>query len=281
VPRILVVSNDLVQQRMAGPAIRAYELARQLAAAGLDVTLTTPGSTDLDEPSLRLVAYDDERLRALAAEHDVLVVQGWVIDHHHWLRDTAAALVVDLYDPIPLEGLVHFERKDPVFQLAVHENTLGVMNEQIRLGDFFLCASERQRDYWLGMLTALNRINPPTYAADPTLRNLMDVVPFGIPERPPQPVGPVMRGVIAGIDSSDLVLLWGGGIYDWFDPLTLVRGVARGAQHALVVARQPRTAYDKHGGAVAAEVPPVAVEGFRRGVGAGAGAKETEGTAGT
>ena len=27
-------------------------------------------------------------------------------------------------------------------------------------GDFFICASENQRDYWLGALTATNRVNP-------------------------------------------------------------------------------------------------------------------------
>ena len=32
-----------------------------------------------------------------------------------------------------------------------------------------------------------------------------------------------MKGVLPGIAASDRLLLWGGGIWDWFDPLTVIR----------------------------------------------------------
>ena len=38
-----------------------------------------------------------------------------------------------------------------------------VLNEQLARGDFFLCASDKQRDFWLGQLAAVGRINPVTY----------------------------------------------------------------------------------------------------------------------
>src|SRR5207244_1616744 len=37
----------------------------------------------------------------------------------------------------------------------------------------------------------------------------------------------VLKGVVPGIREADFVLLWGGGIWNWFDPLTLIRAVAR------------------------------------------------------
>jgi glycosyltransferase involved in cell wall biosynthesis len=37
---------------------------------------------------------------------------------------------------------------------------------------------------------------------------------------------PGIKGVVPGISSKDKVVLWGGGIYNWFDPLTLIRAVA-------------------------------------------------------
>ena len=37
----------------------------------------------------------------------------------------------------------------------------------------------------------------------------------------------MLRGVVDGIDDDDFVLVWGGGIYNWFDPLTLIRGVGK------------------------------------------------------
>jgi glycosyltransferase involved in cell wall biosynthesis len=93
-----------------------------------------------------------------------------------------------------------------------------------------VCASEKQRDLWLGSLAALGRLTPEQYGADPTLRSFIDVVPFGIPQDSPQSRGRVLKGVIPGIGESDKVLLWGGGIWNWFDPLTVIRAVAELAQ---------------------------------------------------
>jgi glycosyltransferase involved in cell wall biosynthesis len=137
-----------------------------------------------------------------------------------------ACLVVDLYDPFPLEMLVLGERDPPEVRARSQRDAMLCLNEQLRQGDFFLCASEKQRDFWLGALGTLNRINPATYAADPGLRSLIAVVPFGIPAAPPRKLGPGPREVLPGIGKRDLVLLWGGGVYNWFDPLTLIRGVA-------------------------------------------------------
>ena len=39
-----------------------------------------------------------------------------------------------------------------------------------------------------------------------------------------------MKGVLSGIAPSDRLLLWGGGIWNWFDPLTVIRAVGRLAE---------------------------------------------------
>src|SRR5690606_9131553 len=93
-----------------------------------------------------------------------------------------------------------------------------VLNEQLALGDFFLCASERQRLFYLGQLAALGRVNPSTYENDPHLRGLLDIAPFGLDSTPPIHERDVLKGVVPGIRSSDKLLLWGGGLYSWFDP---------------------------------------------------------------
>lgn len=80
---------------------------------------------------------------------------------------------------------------------------------------------------WLGHLAAVGRINPFTYAADDTLRNLIDVVPFGISDEKMSPTAHGIKGVVDGISANDKVVLWGGGIYNWFDPLTLIRAMAK------------------------------------------------------
>jgi hypothetical protein len=67
--------------------------------------------------------------------------------------------------------------------------------------------------------------------ADPGLRQLIDVVPFGCPASPPGREQPGLRGTIGGIGDDDTILLWTGGLWDWLDPLTLIRAMPRVIEH--------------------------------------------------
>jgi glycosyltransferase involved in cell wall biosynthesis len=227
--RVLVISHDYVRRSMAGPGIRCFELARQLHLAGQDVVLAAPNSTDLDPQPFPIEVWHsgiNGNLQELSRGTDVIVVQGFVLEHNMFLAKSGARLVVDLYDPFHVEFIAsytHDAEANKVDWLSV----LATLNDQLRMGDFFLCASERQRDFWLGMLSALNRVTPVTYAADATLRSMIDLVPFGISTDPPVRREPRIRGRVPGIGDGDFLLLWGGGIYNWFDPLTPIRAIAR------------------------------------------------------
>jgi hypothetical protein len=80
------------------------------------------------------------------------------------------------------------------------------------------------------MLSARGAIDSGIYAADPTLRQLIDVVPFGLPSHRPRHTHKVLKGVHPAIDEDDLVILWGGGTWDWFDPLSAVEAFAQVVQ---------------------------------------------------
>ncbi|UCC65357.1 MAG: glycosyltransferase [Anaerolineae bacterium] len=223
--RVLIVSHDVVDHCMAGPAIRAWEFARQLGAHN-EVTLAIPNETSLTGEGFVLIRYDRQGLRELAAEANCTIVAGLTLAQHPFLRQVSPVLVVDIYDPFVLENLQLFAEQSMNLRLEDHQRLARAMNNQLLQGDFFICASEEQRDYWLGALSALGRIAPYTYDADPTLRALIDVVPFGLPDALPQHRQPVIKGILPGIGLDDKVLLWNGGIYNWLDPLTLIRAVA-------------------------------------------------------
>jgi glycosyltransferase involved in cell wall biosynthesis len=53
------------------------------------------------------------------------------------------------------------------------------------------------------------------------------VCPFGLSAEPPRRTRPAIKGVVPGIDPGDKVILWAGGVYNWFDPLTLIKAVDR------------------------------------------------------
>src|SRR5690606_15325476 len=106
-------------------------------------------------------------------------------------------------------------------------HTNHVLKEQMRRADFMLCASAKQRDFWLRQLAAVGRVNPVTYDGDESLARLLAILPFGIRDQQPVQSYSGLRGKIPGIGPDDKVVLWGGGVYTWFDPLTLVRAVDR------------------------------------------------------
>lgn len=181
---------------MAGPGIRYWEIAAALRRRGIEATLVSPPHR--------------EDLVAVAARHDSLLVTGPVLEQHPALKGLGVPLAIDWYDPFLFENLA---RGVPMEQ---HEGGVRTLAEQARCGDFFVCASERQRDLGLGMLAAWGRLCPQTYAADPTFRGLIDVVPFGVASRPPARIGAKADGGM---------VVWNGGLWDWFDPLTAIRAI--------------------------------------------------------
>ncbi|MBU0495891.1 MAG: glycosyltransferase [Chloroflexi bacterium] len=226
--RVLVVSHDVVGQRMAGPAIRCWEFARALQPH-CQVTLAAPNQPDGPLPdgvAFRKYEYSGPGVREAAENQDVLVLSGLTLSSYPFLATMNIPIVLDVYDPFNLENLQFLSYREAESRGADHNHVLALLTHQLLHADFFLCASEKQRDYWLGLLSALNRVNPLTYADDSTLRRLIDVVPFGVPDAPPVQARPVLKGVYPGIGPTDRVILWGGGVYNWFDPLTLIRAIA-------------------------------------------------------
>lgn len=223
--RIVVATADTLTRRMAGPAIRAWNIAIALSMEHDVELVTTSGRCDISHPRFRTRSVDDRVLRQLERWCDVFVFQGWVMSGRPYLESSKKIIVADIYDPLHLEQLEHGREGGEVARRREVQGATGLLNDQVRRGDFFMCASEKQRDFWLGQLASLGRVNPVTYDQDKTLRSLIAIVPFGISDDPPVRSAPAMKGVVPGIGLDDRVILWGGGIYNWFDPLTLIRAI--------------------------------------------------------
>jgi len=224
--RVLVLTGDTLAARMAGPAIRALQIAKSLAGDH-EVVLATTSGCDLkrsDFTARRVATQAD--MAELERWADVIVFQGYLMHEYPVLRASTKPIVVDMYDPFHLEQLEQAKDLGPEARRNVVQSATGVLNEQILRGDFFLCASEKQRDFWLGQMAGLGRVNPAVYDRDETLGSLISVVPFGVEDQPPVATRRSVKGVLPGIGVDDKVVLWGGGIYNWFDPLTLIRAMA-------------------------------------------------------
>ena len=209
---------------MAGPAIRNWGFARSLSKV-CDVTLLTPNEDHPLGDGFKVTCHkgDDRIVRVLADSHDVILFQGYALAHFPSIAKSGKPLVVDLYDPFTLETLHINSHREIEDRVRANRADLNVLTLQIAIGDFFVCGHQRQLDFWLGMLSAANRLNPQNSDADPTFRKLIDVVPFGVPPKKARHTRQVLKGVHPGISKTDKVVMWIGGIWDWFDPLTPIR----------------------------------------------------------
>lgn len=222
---VLLITGNPIASKMAGPAIRVVQLGKQISTIANVIVVSTDSCT-IEDNQIDLGFADSKRLKQLSKWADVIITQGFVLAENTWLREEANLLISDLYDPMHLEHLEDAISGD--FNKSVSQDvlqTIAAINLQVRLSDFFLCASEKQRDYWLGHLGALGRINVSNYLSDSSFRDLIDVVPFGIDADFVSTNTHPIRKSIHGIEQDDFVLIWGGGIYNWFDPETLIRAI--------------------------------------------------------
>ncbi len=223
--RVLLLCPERIRRIMAGVGIRFTEMARSLAR-DFEVTLAIPNQPeeDLGGGAFRALRYDARNLAELCRAADAVVLHAHVSNEYfaHALQEDAEErpLVIDLYDPFPIENLNYFSTLGD----EPYRHDRATLERQLDHGDLFLCSSDEQRLFYLGMLYARGRLNPQTYFDDFELHNLVRVVPFGLPAAPPAAGEPVLRGVVPGIGADDPVVLF-GGIYDWYDPMLLIRAL--------------------------------------------------------
>jgi glycosyltransferase involved in cell wall biosynthesis len=228
--RILVLSRGVVGQTMGSPGIRCYHMARVLAEQLPEarVTLSIPNESDLPAPHPRVRVVRHRRqwpslLQML--RHDIIISRNF--PPQALLIFPCRRLALDFYVAFSIEWLALSQRVlDPTHRRLWMTSRRHYVDAQLTLADYVLCSHERQRDLWVGALSALGLIPPSTYDADITLRRLIDVIPYGVQPGRPHHARQVLKGVVPGIREADKVLIWNGSIMEWFDAQTVIRAMA-------------------------------------------------------
>jgi glycosyltransferase involved in cell wall biosynthesis len=211
---LLVCPEPLGHGRPAGVGIRFLEMAKVLRAAGHDVTLLSRDAGDVE--GCRVDAITPQTLQRHTRESDVAVVQGHAANDL-FAHGESIPTVVDLYDPFIIENLHYFASRGA--EVFTHDH--ATLMQSLLRGDLFLCASEAQRLFYLGVLLAVGRVNPVAFESDPHFDSLIRVAPFGVPEATNAPPAAAVR--------HDVLF---GAIYDWYDPILAIDAVSI-ARHSL------------------------------------------------
>lgn len=224
---ILIVCNDALGSKMAGPSIRCVEMAKVLSSQFL-VAVTATKINDFATPDFITYEHSSPRFLNDVRSADVIIIQGDALKAHPFLKKSPGVLIADLYCPVPLE----YHQTSVNIDIAQRGRTSGFLSrmllEQLVYADHFLCASRKQEDFWLGALMLAGRVNPYRWphASQADVSDLISQLPFGLPRERPAMQRHAIRAQF-GIAAEDFVMVWGGGIYQWFDPLTIIRAVHR------------------------------------------------------
>lgn len=204
---LLVCPEPLGHRQPAGIGVRFLEMARALRSDGHHVAILSPDGGTVEGAVTAVLtpqAIHDETGRA-----DVAIVQGHAANDL-FAHSRGLPTVVDLYDPFIIENLHYYrERGAEVF---THDHAT-LVNSLVH-GDFFLCASEAQRLFYIGLLLGTGRVNPALFDEDPRLSSLIAIAPFG-----------VQRWSAGDLARESHAILF-GGIYDWYDPILAIDAVA-------------------------------------------------------
>jgi glycosyltransferase involved in cell wall biosynthesis len=198
--KIVVATPDVVGERMAGPGIRAWHLARELAkiAPTTLIAKIESGAPPASAGSgLHLVDRDSAEATSLLRSAEVLVGQP-ARGFRRFRRDQKIAY--DLFDPTVLELRELYGNKPSLRQrihLAAEWSRLAAA---LGRGDLLICAAAQQRKFY----GSLQSNDAPWIE-----------VPFGIDLEETRvcekPHGPVV--------------IWGGGVWEWLDPRTAIDAV--------------------------------------------------------
>lgn len=208
--RILVLVPGAPGGRAAGPEIRAWELARALAADHPVTAVVRRGAVGWRD-GVRVVRWTRRAILREVLRHDA-VLSGCLPPFVLAVKPVRPFVAIsDQYDPLENElALLDDGRyRDRELRAAVAAREL-----QLRHADLVLCAAERQRE-------ALLQVWPDRAGAPPPL-----VVPFGLPPAPLPPRGRPLRERFSEIAQDDTLVLWWGSIWRWLDAATAIRAVA-------------------------------------------------------
>jgi glycosyltransferase involved in cell wall biosynthesis len=212
--RILLVVYGPIAERMSAPEIRGWEMAKVLSRHH-DVTVAAPGELHDGRDGIRMVSSDRRTLIAEARAHDVLIVPRIPPYLFAALAGTDVTVVADLYNPFEEE---HAELTGSRAIRREIELTRVANRMQLRNSDLLLCAVEPQRERLVAALDALG----PGIRRPP-----VEVVAFGLPEDPPPPARRPLRERFPEIRPDDVVILWWGNVWRWFDATTALQAFAR------------------------------------------------------
>ena len=230
--KVLIISDGPVpspeHKKVEGGGLRSWGLAKGLSANNSETEVTTAYHSRFRTEAftqkfegINIDTYDTEDdILALIKQFDTVIVSfamgnlSLVVSRN---IGTNQQLILDCNMPAYVEVSAR-NSKDVDEEFRNFNIDVDRFAEVLRRGDLFLCASEAQKQYYIGVLSAVGRINPLTYGQE-----LIEIVPYGIYREEPKATHTPISDMVQS--SGVKKILWFGGIYPWFDLSVLIDAI--------------------------------------------------------
>jgi len=213
--RVLVLIQGPLGERLTGPEIRGWEIARAFATRHA-VTVIAPVAEPTAREGIRVLPQTRRTILAEVLRHDVVL--GPIIPPYALiaLASRRGLRIADLYDPVELElGTLDGARAGRSAALRRAGRRL-----QLRWADLVLCGNLRQLERARGDVTDV----AGRHDGGPNLLT----VPMGLPDPAPSTDGHhPLRDRFAASGRNDPLVVWWGSVWRWLDAGTAIEAVGR------------------------------------------------------
>ncbi len=234
--KILVISHDKVGPSMAGPGIRYHRIASNLAKRH-DVTLAVFNPTyieNIGKTPYRAIDIHVHHYKEEFIKYDAIIAL-WLSDEMiEFAKSKGIVLIFDLYAPVPVEDLVQRAFGGNIGNESDYDYRQMLRNYRhfVANGDYLLSSNLQQQDFWMGYAFAEGKISPSSQQKRP-IETYFGICPMGISldEITGKKNRDLLSPRIPSISKDDFVIVWTGGIWDWFDaktPIDAVNRIVRG-----------------------------------------------------
>ena len=231
--QVLIISHDKIGNNMAGPGIRYHYMAETLSKKH-DVTVGffdkgyLPGNDF--ERTYKTLHIDPSQFESVFNNKQVIISMWLNQPMINYCNNNLVFVVFDMYAPVPVENLALYLYNGATKDASIdhtYEQSNYMFQHFLTNGDLFLTSNRRQTDFWIGYLFGVNQVNVSGYEKRSFYDRFVSA-PMGIDTSIElKQTAPVMGGVMDGINKDDKILLWTGGIWNWFDAQSLIKAMKK------------------------------------------------------
>ncbi len=219
--KVLIIFDRSIGKFFWGGEIRAIKIAEFLKKKGILVVLLANKCAFRGDKNFLFVDSRSEREKVVKDfKPDIFIIESWEVGlSKKILQDLTGKEVYIIQDISCPRHLEVIYEKNPLRERI--ESYFQIVNMFIprilRQADFLICGSPRQKDMWIGFMSALGLLGNNIILEEDL--DFIEVIPYGVDEEK-CPASPPL-------EDETLKIGWFGSMWDWYDPFPMLKAVRR------------------------------------------------------